>query len=113
MKTSVLDKQERLVLGSTYELRGNFEEQISEDGEVSYCCDMYRTKDSTTTFTELNEASIRAEKIDFLAASNYISINRSDLTDEEKIIFDAKKSDRFGLTNGDVIKLRKQYVEEI
>ena len=53
MTINVTDKTEKIKLGSTYELRGNFVEQISEDGDISYTCDMYRTKDKTKTFDEM------------------------------------------------------------
>ncbi len=47
---NVIDKTEKLTLGSTYELRGNFVEKVDEEGNISYECDMYRTTNKNDTF---------------------------------------------------------------
>lgn len=107
MTINVTDKTEKIQLGSTYELRGNFVEQTDEDGNVSYSCDMFRTKDKTKTFDDLYESDLTTELTTFLADSNYISINYSELSDEDKTSFLAEISSTFDMTNESILSLRK------
>ena len=114
MKISVTDKTEKLKLGKYYELRGNFETIESEDGEVSYSCNMFRTTDSTKTFDELYEAELKQEAIDYLSNTNYVAINYSNLlkVDEEK----AQKyyeniSDTYNISVEEILKQRAEYIE--
>ena len=72
MKINTVDKTEKLALGSIYELRGNFEEIINEDGDVSYSCDMYRTKNSSKTFDELDTKYKKQEALDYLSSTDWI-----------------------------------------
>jgi hypothetical protein len=112
-KINVTDKTEKLKLGKYYELRGNFEEIESEDGEVSYSCNMFRTTDSTKTFGELYEAELKQEAIQYLSNTNYVAINYSNLlkVDEEK----AQKyfegvSYTYGITVKEILKQRAEYI---
>ena len=59
MKQTVLDKTERLVLGDIIELRGNFVEiPQTENTDISYECDYYRTTNPNATFKQLNEKGL-------------------------------------------------------
>ena len=54
MKMQVIDKTERIEMGSMIELRGNFTEIIRED-DIGYECDVYRTNDKTMTFDKMHK----------------------------------------------------------
>ena len=114
MKIFTVDKTEKIEMGKIIEYRGNFEEIINEDGEISYSADMFRTTKKTDTFESLYQNSVKVEKIAFLSDTNYISQNRSDLrTDTEKEEFDSRVSDTFNISNAEIIKKRAEYVKDL
>lgn len=72
MKVNVSNKTEKIkITDGLYEFRGNFVEKTTED-DVSYECDAYRTKDSNTTFKQLDNAyKIQTNKA-YLASTDWI-----------------------------------------
>ena len=105
MKINVMDKTERLEFGKIIELRGNFEEEVNEEGDTSYSCDMYRTTNKNDTFESLYLAEQKQENIAYMSATNYISSNYSDSID--KTAFLDELSEQFGVLNSVIIAKRR------
>ena len=72
MKMQVIDKTERIEMGSMIELRGNYVEVIREE-EVGYECDVYRTTDKTATFERMDAQAKAQEAQRQLDATDWIN----------------------------------------
>jgi len=72
MKVVVNDKTEKYVFGKIVELRGNFKKLVNEEGEVSYECDAYRTKNKTQTFVELDSQAKVSDAKQYLINTDWI-----------------------------------------
>jgi hypothetical protein len=105
MKINVMNKTERLEFGKIIEFRGNFIEEVNEEGDTSYSCDMYRTTNKNDTFESLYLAEQKQENIAYMSATNYISSNYSDSID--KTAFLNEKSEQFGVLNSVIIAKRR------
>jgi len=114
MTINVTDKTTKIQLGSTYELRGNFVEQVNEDGDISYTCDMYRTKDKNKTFDELYQAEVKENAITYLSDTNYVAINYNNLLKVNEEIAEKyfnSVSDTYRVTVEEILKRRAEYIE--
>ena len=72
MKVNVNDKTEKYVFGKIIELRGNFKELVNEEGEKSYECDAYRTRNKTQTFVELDSQAKVSDAKQYLTDTDWI-----------------------------------------
>ena len=72
MKVNVNDKTEKYVFGKIIELRGNFKKLVNEEGEKSYECDAYRTRNKTQTFVELDSQAKVSDAKQYLTDTDWI-----------------------------------------
>lgn len=113
MTIQVTDKTTKIQLGSTYELRGNFIEQTDEDGNVSYSCDMFRTKDKTKTFDDLYKLEQIEVAKQFISDFDYVEnkivreqqLYGNDILDE--------KSDKVDMTYREILTKKEEYIKLI
>lgn len=111
MKINVIDKTAKIQLGSIYELRGNFVEKTDEDGNISYECDMFRTKDKTKTFDDLYQLEQIEVAKQFITDFDYVEnkiIRESQLYGND--ILDTK-SDKIDMTYREILAKKEEYVK--
>lgn len=112
MKINVVNRTERLELGNIIELRGNFVEKTDEEGNVSYECDMYRTRNKNATFEQLdNQAKIQEAK-EYLKDFDYVEnkILRNQLKGID--ILDIK-SDKIDMTYREILEEKERLINLI
>ena len=77
---------------------------------------MYRTTDSSKTFDELYQAEVKENAITYLANTNYVSNNYSDLLKVNEEIAEKyfnSVSDTYGVTVEEILKRRAEYIAHL
>ena len=107
MRQNVIDKTERLVLSNVIELRGNFVEiPPTEDGDISYECDYYRTTNPTTTFQQLYTKERLTQLHELLDSTDWIYAKCAELKIDAEIkypdVVQARKDARVEIHNMEI-----------